>query len=422
MEFKTASIRNFKGITSLDLEFKSGVNILLGGNGVGKTSVLEALSITLSDYFNGIKGVTKKGIEPHQVRFDTHDLGDASKATEHFSTSITSKILCNGEIKKGEILRQDNTSLSRTKYRGKEIAKYGQQLSNDKNAILPLLRYFSVKRLAPPKREDFGKSSKSNPDDRVCGYIGCVDDTLDLKALVSWCIDMEIEAFHLERSICEYEGFKKTVATFMSQMLHSDSDLAVYYSKKHRELVYQEDGRSVPIHYLSAGYQSLLWMGMDMAFRIAQLNPAIADYSAVPGIVLIDEIDMHLHPVWQWRIANALHKVFPKIQFILATHSPIIVSSVKDAHLISLAEESVRYLPNAYAYSVDDILESRQASQSIPENLSAYISAFDRSLNSGKLDEAKEVLSKMIQLFGCDNPSVIACQSTLELETLSADL
>lgn len=421
MEFKSACIKNFKGIKDLNLEFKPGVNILLGGNGVGKTSVLEALSIALSDFFNGIKGVAKKGIETHQIRFDTHELGDATQATEYFSTSITSDILCHGQTKFGEILREDITS-SRTKYRGKEIAEYAMQLCNDKDSVLPLLRYFSTKRLAPPKREDFGKSSKNTLNDRVCGYIGCADDTLDLKAMVSWCIDMELEAFHLEKTICEYEGFKKIVATFMAQMLHSDSDLSVYYSKKHREMVYQEDGRSVPISYLSAGYQSLLWMVMDIAFRIAQLNPAISDFSTVPGIVLIDEIDMHLHPAWQWRIGNVLHNVFPKIQFILATHSPVIVSSLKNAHLISLAQEEIQYLPNAYAYSVDDILESRQFSQSIPEDLSMHIRSFDHAINSGKLNEAEDILNHMIQQFGRDNPSVTACRTTLELEKLSSDL
>lgn len=420
MELRKTTIKNFKGIENLDLNFNPGINILLGGNGVGKTSVLEALSITLSDFFNGIKGITKKGIEPHQIRFDTHNLGDASQATEYFSTSITSDILCYGQVKKGEILREDNTS-ARTKYRGKEIAEYALRLCNDKEATLPLLRYFSARRLAPPKREDYGKNSKSSLNDRVCGYIGCMEDTLDLKALESWCVDMELEALHLEKTIREYEGFKNIVAAFMSQMLNSHSEPSVYYSKKRGTLVYQEDGRHVPISYLSAGYQSLLWMILDMAYRIAQLNPAISDYSAVPGIVLIDEIDMHLHPAWQWRIANVLHKVFPKIQFILATHSPIIVSSAKNAHLISLAQESVRYLPNAYAYSVDDILESRQTSRSIPEELSAHISSFDRALNSGRLDEAKEILDNMTQLFGCANPSVLACQSTLELETLSVD-
>lgn len=422
MEFKSARIKNFKGIKALNLEFKPGVNILLGGNGVGKTSVLEALSIAFSDFFNGIKGVTKKGIEPHQIRFDTHELGDASQTTEYFSASITSDILCNGKETLGEILRQDNTAFSRTKYRGKGIAEYAMQLCNDKDSTLPLLRYFSTKRLAPPKREDFGKSSKSALNDRVCGYIGCADDTLDLKTLVSWCIDMELEAFHLGKPICEYEGFKKIAASFMSQMTNSDFEPSVYYSRKRGTLIYQEDGHHLPISHLSAGYQSLLWMILDIAFRIAQLNPAISDFSTVPGIVLIDEIDMHLHPAWQWRIGNVLHNVFPKIQFILATHSPVIVSSLKNAHLISLAQEEIRYLPNAYAYSVDDILESRQFSQSIPEDLSMHIRSFDHAINSGKLNEAEDILNHMIQQFGRDNPSVTACRTTLELEKLSSDL
>ena len=83
MFFKEVEIKNFKGIELMDLIFQPGVNLLLGENGAGKTSVLEALTIALSDYFNGISGVANKGIAPTHVRFNTHAAGSASTQIEY---------------------------------------------------------------------------------------------------------------------------------------------------------------------------------------------------------------------------------------------------------------------------------------------------------------------------------------------------
>lgn len=419
MEFMNVDVQNFKRFTSLHLDFKPGINIILGGNGVGKTSALEALSIALSDFFSGIPDIPKRGIEAEHIRFDTHSLGDVSSTREFFSTSITSMIHLERDIAIGEIFRRDNTTGSRTTFRGKGIAQYASRICNDKDSSLPLLRYYSTKRLTP---SIYNVKNKDIGNDRVRGYIGCMDDALDIKAIKSWCLDMELESFHSGKPVREYEVFKQIISSFMAKMTGFTPFPTIRYSSIQKDLVYTEDGNVVPINYMSAGYQSLLWMIMDMAFRLAQTNPGIEDFKTITGIVLIDEIDMHLHPVWQWRIVNTLHEIFPKIQFILATHSPIIVSSAKNAHLISLQGDDAQYLPSAYAYSVDEILEARQFSQRIPDELGTLVGIFDRFVNAGKLDDAKNTLSLLISQFGSNNPSVIACQSALELEMLAADL
>ena len=135
----------------------------------------------------------------------------------------------------------------------------------------------------------------------------------------------------------------------MQRMNDLDEMPVVEFSRIFEDLAYTEDGKTLPINYLSAGYQSLLWMLMEMAFRTAILNPGLDDYSQVGGVVFIDEIDMHLHPKWQWKVLDALHSSFPKIQFIVATHSPIIISSSKEARLLSIGEDGAALLHSAYA-------------------------------------------------------------------------
>jgi predicted ATP-binding protein involved in virulence len=158
-------------------------------------------------------------------------------------------------------------------------------------------------------------------------------------------------------------------------------------------------------------------MMLDIAYRLAVLNPAFENSKDAEGIILIDEIDLHLHPKWQWNVLNALEKTLPNVQFIIATHSPIVISSCKNENLIMLDEnQNVRYLENAYAYSIKDILELRQESYSIPKKLQQLSSLFENYLNDENYAKAKEILEEMTAQFGENNSEVIRAKWLLNLE------
>ena len=91
------------------------------------------------------------------------------------------------------------------------------------------------------------------------------------------------------------------------------------------------DGRLTPFYHLSDGYRNTLAMAADIAVRAATLNPALSSLAMeeTPGVVLIDEIDLHLHPKWQRQIVEDLRGAFPKIQFVATTHSPFIIQSLR---------------------------------------------------------------------------------------------
>lgn len=142
------------------------------------------------------------------------------------------------------------------------------------------------------------------------------------------------------RSIPEnYEIFGNIIAKFMS-MMNEGIISEVFFHPYVEKLLYVEQGKVKEIEDLSAGYQSVLNLVLDIAYRMAILNPdAGENIPKAEGIVLIDEIDSNLHPKWQWRIIEALTETFPNVQFIAATHSPIIVSSCKNANIISIDEQ-----------------------------------------------------------------------------------
>lgn len=153
-----------------------------------------------------------------------------------------------------------------------------------------------------------------------------------------------------------------------------------------------------------------------MAFRLALLNPERKDLKTAKGIVLIDEIDMHLHPKWQWKVLQVLEETFPNIQFIIATHSAIIIASCKRGNLIRIKEDQeIQYLPDAYAYSVEDVLELRQGSSGRLAELRKMYCSFEEALNRDDYHVAAKIVDQMANLFGADNTEVKNARMELEL-------
>lgn len=417
MYFERVVIQNFKAIQTMELTFTPGVNLLIGDNGVGKTSVLEALTVALGGYLNGITGVTAKGIQQTDIRIEQTPIADASMGLRYITpVDIESQVRIGEQEYLWHRCRQDESGNSRTKTIGKEFVNYTKTISNDSQAQLPLLSYLSTGRVFASKREDSGSAQKKKLNDRRRGYVGCLDNALDIKAIKHWCLEMELTSFQLGKPIHEYELFKETVSSVMQKMNGLEQAPQIFYSRVFDDVVYAENGTSLPITYLSAGYQSLLWIIMNLAYRATLLNPEYKSLAETRGIVLIDELDMHLHPRWQWNALAVLQSVFPELQFIIATHSPILISSCKNGSLIKIEDaQNVEYLPSAYAYSIGDVLEFRQTSTAIPAEIKALSRQFEMALDDGNYEEAQAIYQTMLEQYGPENSEVKSAQFELEL-------
>ena len=416
MYFERTEIQNFKGVEKMKLEFSSGVNLLIGNNGVGKTTVLEALALSMQNYFNRMNGITKKSFKKNDVHFTSNLVGDASHHRVYSNpTVIKSKINLDSMEYSSEISREDETNATRTKYAGKELAAAGRELLNSQTEILPVICYFSTSRVVDTQKASTSSVGKNKLNDRRCGYMDCLNATLDRKALTDWAFKMAMAEYKKGMPIAEYEAFKKAVGTFMQKMNDLNEIPLVEYTRDFEDITYTENGKTMLVNYLSAGYQSLLWMLMEISFRVALLNPEMADYSQAEGIVLIDEIDMHLHPRWQWKILDALHSSFPKVQFIAATHSPIIISSFRDAKLLSIGQNGVEELSGAYAYSIDDVVAYKQGSSGIPQELWQRKKEFEDAFYQRDKQNSQKALDGMKELFGEDNTEVKRAEAKMRM-------
>ena len=124
-----------------------------------------------------------------------------------------------------------------------------------------------------------------------------------------------------------------------------------------------------------------------------------------------------MHPKWQWRIVEALTKTFPNVQFIAATHSPIIVSSCKNANIICMDEEqNVRYIEDSYAFSVNEILKDMLGYYMRPAKVEDLIEEFEKRMDREEYNKAKIALERLTEMLGEKHPEVIALKSEYEIE------
>lgn len=417
MNIEKLIINNYKAIERMEIELQPGINLLVGDNGVGKTSILEATVVALGGLFTNVTGVAQKNIAKDDIRISIDTLGDAATGiTYHTPVSIECQMNIDNTLYHWSRSRMDPDN-SHTKIDNREICKWMNTVTNQSDSILPLLSFQSAARVWRVKRGDFGKEIKKKLNDRRCGYIGCLDYSMDVKVIQEWCLKMELTAFQKRKLITEYELFKCMISTFMQSINESETPSEIYFSSQLNEMVYIENDNEMPISKLSAGYQSLLWMIMDLAYRTAILNPqGINNLEQISGIVIIDEIDMHLHPKWQWNILNALKVTFPNVQFIIATHSPIVISSCKDGNLISVGDnQEVNYQPGAYGYSVEDVLELRQGSTSKPKSIEVLNNELERALNQDDYSMAESIIAKMTAQLGDSHSEVKRAIDLLEM-------
>ena len=378
-------LRNFKGIAELDLTLDESLTLLAGVNGVGKTSVLEALLATVT-YVWGM-------IPPHR-----QPLFSFSERVARAGTTRTEIVLELGTPDPSPVIvtlevSEHDLDLDRAR------SSQWERLSVENQSPLPLVVYYEQNRVTRPdaSRRNVSFSSQQNRDTSLQTT---VTSPREFKA---WFFEKETDEGQEIRERQDLKYADPELAA-MRQLLEKLDGFTAIRSRKRsgsieRILFLEKDGADIPFDSLSGGEQAFFLLAADLARRLMLASPD-TPVAEAPAIVCIDEIELHLHPAWQKRILRTLMDTFPSCQFIVSTHSPQVIGGVEARHvrLIEPAENGIRKVSRPIAakgrdsnYVLKGILDTPERD----DQVSKLFDEFDRLVDDGELDAAERVLEQL---------------------------
>jgi len=487
MRIESLRLENFRGHVDTVFEFHSNFNLVVGENGAGKTSLLEAVTIAIGSWLLGFPGHDSRNIRERDVRrvFDVVERRyrelpqypvrvsaqgyvHVAKASRNESTGeVEYEALSNGKKNPRELPveweRSIETAGGKTTRRGAaDIKRYASIFSDSvlqrEPRILPLIRYFGAGRLWESVRDTEGKALSKHkgkqPADLLedadeidmalreydklsepfYGYRMSVDKRCNPDDLLRW---MAVE-YLTELDEDEYSPALRLVYKAIELFLPEIQ--SARYVKRLGSLVLNfKSGQRQPFSDLSDGYRNIVAIVADLAIKASMLNPQLGEKALdmTPGVVLIDELDLHLHPRWQRRVVEDLRRTFPKVQFICTTHSPFLIQTLRDGSELIVLDSpgdsntdvdsespSIQVLDKLDNLGIETIsrgimgvdAEASPQYMAMLEAAKEYLAELDEAAKApeDRLEEYKRQLSKRIAPFA-DNP---AFQAVLEAERI----
>lgn len=341
MRIKKLRVKNFKGIESREFSFARRFTVLIGDNATGKTTVLDALAVALGSFLLGIEDVGARSIMPSEIRVLDID-GQPRPQTPVIVAAVGEVNGTEVDEWRREIVRK------KTNYAGaRPISTIARKMLEEsrkprkdrlEDVIFPLIVYHGTGRLWAEHEK---VAYQAQIEGVVRGYTNALSAKSSSKEFLAWFKTQEdsIKKFDSSLERAHFDAFKQALLA----MLPPESWHDLVWDNKNDSLVGVFRDASGQAHrlsfgQLSDGYRNLIGMVADIAYRCIQLNPhlGLAAVRDTPGVVLIDELDLHLHPKWQRTIVGDLKKAFPHLQFVATTHSPFIVQSLGEGELINL--------------------------------------------------------------------------------------
>lgn len=350
LNIKRLKLHGYRCFSEIEIDFHKQLTVLVASNGAGKTSILDAIAVALGPFVGAFDEGTGKHFEPSDIRL-SRVRRTASNEMEYAPDGVSLEAV--GSIETSADLGNVPPITWRRSLAGpikskttikdaKPLIDFGKALQHavrrsDPNVQLPLLAYYGTGRLWQQRKLTPSRLPRTS---RTIGYGNCLDPSSSYKSLVEWfrywstnALKGRISASEARKTYkpTEFDDYIQSVSTAVNTCLAPVGWKQIAYSLAREELVARHVKLGeLPVELLSDGIRNMIGMVADIAFRATKLNPQLGADAAkrTSGIVLIDEVDMHLHPEWQQIVLQNLTKAFPKLQFIVSTHSPQVLSSV----------------------------------------------------------------------------------------------
>ena len=404
MRVTDVKLTNVRSIMTAVLRFQPGFNVVVGENGVGKTTLIDALAICLFEFERVYWRLSKGAPRPFRdddIRVEAESLDiecsfDVARSSYHFVMH--------------QVRGQNAKRPGRKGFLGGlppvDPGAYGrlQEMDGIEVDSRPLAVMYTTTRAVV---------SEGRPKLPIGGISRAYEDALSdrpirLGYFASW---MKVkQEFNVDRNKRMLRALEYTVQRF----LPGYGNLHLGGADEHSLLI-NHHGAPLPLRQLSHGERCILALVLDLTRRLGEANPGLEDPATEAGaVVLIDEIDLHMHPKWQRQIVSKLRKTFPRCQFIATTHSPQVIGEVEHDRIQILTDDEAFSPP--YSFGVDssrvleEIMEADPRNREVLELLARIKDEIDRDA----FGRARQSLSELIDKVGSDDPEVTRIRALLQ--------
>lgn len=407
MRVTRVKLENYKGFKSFEYSFTPGINVLFGTNGSGKTSVLQAIATILSWYISRIKNATGSG-KTITVDAIHNEENQASIILETKADQLQQTVLIKKRNGRETGAKSNLADLS------KWATTYRLKRASVEKIIYPLFAFYGVHRavLDIPIRI----RGKFNPEP-LQGYEQALEGGSNFRAFFQWFrhredIENEEKNDNPKYQDRDLECVRRAWSVFMPELSH------FRIRRRHQALTAVKNGIELSISQLSDGEKCMLALVGDIARRISLLRMASSEDTSellknATGIILIDELDLHLHPRWQRRAITGLAEVFPNIQFIISTHSPAIISELPAEQLINLEQPDAGNY--GFGLSVSEVSEHVMQAELWPKVIKQIIDKVDSAISNDDAKSAEKHLTELKQLLPADAPIITELETEINL-------
>ena len=403
MKVKRLKMNSFRGISDLTLEFDTDEpTVFIGINGVGKSSILECVAILLSWLTKRIQTPNSNGRS-----FNEDDIKKGCKETHNEITiSINDGPEVVWSLTKVSKGRSKDTSSNLGDLK-RVVDRIHSQLDANSYAAFPLAVYYPTNRAVldiPLKIRTKHSSEPITAYDEVL-----TGGQIDFRRFFEWFREREDLENELRlNNTNEYRDRElKAVRYAIANLLDGFSNLRVRRSPL--RMTVNKEGDELIVNQLSDGEKCLLALAGDLARRLAIANPN-PDGNPLEGsgVVLIDEIELHLHPKWQRAIIPNLKKTFPNCQFIITTHSPQVISDIKWVHLLRSTSEGIASdrVPS-FGKDSNRILETLMGTPERRQEIKEDLRDLFRLIDKGELGKARQFRQNLADQMGEEDPEFV---------------
>jgi predicted ATP-binding protein involved in virulence len=429
MRIDRLEIENFKKFSWQTFDLHPHFTLLVGDNGAGKTTVLDALAVAAGVWLveppDTMLAGSHREIFATEIRIEAEMKGDRIQFSERRPVKVqaTGRIGDRERISWTRQIRKDGkrTSNADAKEALALVRDIYERDSAGAHVLCPVLAYYGAGRAWLSSNERIPKAHKNGPARRWAAFYDCFNERIRFAELRKWFSRESVERGN--RSGRWRPGFEAVRRAVLSCIPDADD---IRFDSDRDQIVLSIDGQSQPFENLSAGQRMMLALVADLAIKAITQNAFLLPPDELPsgeqlpevlkntpGVVLIDELDVHLHPKWQRRVSQDLKETFPGIQFVCTTHSPQVIGEARPEEIRSLDDGEVTTPERSFGIDSSRVLEELMDAPSRDAAVHNDLRRLFQLIDQEDFGGARTLLPEIEAQIGPDDPEIVRARTLM---------